>query len=176
MGRTTCLSVMIVILATAMTSPVRTEEITLSVLLERHVEALGGREAIDGIRSIVSTGEIEMVSTGMTGTIRSTVLMPCLSRTEAGLGLFTITQGFDGERSWMVGPNGMLQFRRDEDSRRNQITTCLLENFGYVSLAEDSTLECAEPCVVHPDTLDIAPGDKLKLKSITLGSEETEEE
>ncbi len=141
MGRTTCLSMMIILLATVLISPVRTEEIPLDVLLERHVEALGGRSAIEGIRTIISTGEVEIISTGMKGTIRSTVLLPCLSRTEAELGLFTVTQGYDGDRLWMVGPNGMLQIKQDEDSQKNQVTTCLLENFGYVSLIEGSVLE-----------------------------------
>ncbi len=50
---------MIILLASVLTAPVTAEEIPLNVLLERHVEALGGRDAIDGIRSIVSTGEIE---------------------------------------------------------------------------------------------------------------------
>jgi hypothetical protein len=59
MGRTTCLSAMIILLASLLTAPVMAEEIPLNVLLERHVEALGGQDAIDGIRSIVSTGEIE---------------------------------------------------------------------------------------------------------------------
>ena len=141
MGRTTRLSAILILLAAIQSAPVGAEEIPLDVLLERHVEALGGRQAIEGIRSVVSTGEVEMVSTGMNGTIRSMTLMPCLSYTEARLGLFTITQGFDGERIWMVGPNGMLQIRRDEDSQKNQITTCLLENFGYISQIEGSALE-----------------------------------
>jgi predicted aspartyl protease len=141
MGRNTCLSALVIAVAAAATSPVMAEEITLNVLLERHTEALGGRGAIDGIRSIVSTGEVEMASTGMKGTIRSVTLMPCLSYTEAALGLFTVKQGFDGEKIWMVGPNGMLQVKRDEDSRRNQVTTCLLEHFGYLSQDDVSTLE-----------------------------------
>ncbi len=148
MGRTTCLSVTIILLAAVLTSPVRTEEITLDVLLERHTEALGGRDAIDRIRSIVSTGEVEMISTGMKGSIRSVILMPCLTLTEAKLGLFTVKQGFDGERSWMVGPNGMLQIRRDEDSRKNQITTCLIESFGYISHIEGFALEYSGTAVV----------------------------
>lgn len=141
MGRTTRLSAILILLAAVQSAPVGAEEIPLDVLLERHVDALGGRQAIEGIRSIVSTGEVEMISTGMKGTIRTMTLMPCLYYTEARLGLFTVTQGFDGERIWMVGPNGMLQIRRDEDSRKNQITTCLLESFGYISQIEDFTLE-----------------------------------
>ena len=134
MGRTTCLSVMLLLLAAILFSPAEAEDIPLDVLLERHVEALGGRTAIESIRTIVSEGEVEMLSMGMKGTIRSTVLLPCLSLTEAELGLFTVKQGFDGDRQWMVGPNGMLQIKQDDDSRRNQVTTCLLENFGYISI------------------------------------------
>ena len=60
MGGTTCLSAMIILLASVLTAPVTAEEIPLNVLLERHVEALGGQDAIDGIHSIVSTGEVEI--------------------------------------------------------------------------------------------------------------------
>ncbi len=148
MGRTTRLSTILILLAAIQSAPVGAEEIQLDVLLERHVEALGGRQAIEAIHSMVSTGEVEMISTGMKGTIRSVTLLPCLSYTEARLGLFTVTQGFDGERIWMVGPNGMLQINRDEDSRKNQITTCLLENFGYISQIEDFTLEYSETAIV----------------------------
>ena len=160
MGRTTRLSAILILLAAIQSAPVGAEEIPLDVLLERHVEALGGRQAIEGIRSVVSTGEVEMVSTGMNGTIRSMTLMPCLSYTEARLGLFTITQGFDGERIWMVGPNGMLQIRRDEDSQKNQITTCLLENFGYISQIEGSALEYSGTAAVDSSEchiLDLTP-------------------
>ncbi len=59
MGRTTRLSAILILLAAIQPAPVGAEEIPLNVLLERHVEALGGRQAIEGIRSIASTGEIE---------------------------------------------------------------------------------------------------------------------
>ena len=152
---------MIILLAAVLVSPVWAVEIPLDVLLERHVEALGGRNAIESIRTIVSTGEIDMVSTGMKGTIRSITLTPCLSYTEARLGLFNVKQGFDGERSWMVGPNGMLQIMRDEDSRKNQITTCLLESFGYISQAGDSSMEYSGTADVDSSechVLDLNPG------------------
>jgi hypothetical protein len=155
MGRTTCLSVTIILLASALTAPASPADITLDVLLERHVEALGGRDAIEGVRSIVSTGEIEMLSTGMKGTIRTVMLMPCLSLMEAKLGLFTVTQGFDGERIWMVGPNGMLQIMRDDDSRKNQITTCLLESFGYLSRMEGFSIEYSGTAEVDSMTCNV---------------------
>ncbi len=160
MGRTTCLLLMLVLLPAFIFSPAEAEEIDLNVLLERHVEALGGRNAIENIRTIVSTGEVEMISTGMKGTIRSTNLMPCLSLTEARLGLFTVTQGFDGDRIWMVGPNGMLQIKQDEDSKKNQVTTCLLENFGYISMIGDPVIEYAGTAEVDSSAcyvLDLTP-------------------
>ncbi|MDD3643655.1 MAG: aspartyl protease family protein, partial [Candidatus Krumholzibacteria bacterium] len=101
-------------------------------MLDRHARALGGREAISRVRSVVSSGELVLLPGGMRGEVRSWSARPCRSRTEARLGIFTVRQGFDGERSWMVGPNGMLQIMRDEDSRRSQVTACLLESFAYL--------------------------------------------
>jgi predicted aspartyl protease len=101
-------------------------------ILERHARALGGREAVASVRSVVSTGDLTLLPGGMKGEVSSWSALPCLSRTEARLGIFTVVQGFDGERSWMVGPNGMLQIMRDEDTRRSQATSCLLESFAYL--------------------------------------------
>jgi hypothetical protein len=168
MGRFTCLAVSLGLLATAASSSMRAEEITADVLLERHLEALGGRRAIEEIRSIVSTGKVEIIATGMKGTIRSIILMPCLTYTEAGLGLFTIRQGFDGGRIWMVGPNGMLQIQRDENSRRNQSTTCLLESYGYILRTEDVPIEYSGTALVdslehHVLTIDTDDGYPCRL-------------
>lgn len=103
-----------------------------ALILERHAAALGGREAIARVRCVYSSGELVLLPGGMRGEVRSWSATPCLSRTEVRLGIFTVRQGFDGERSWMVGPNGMLQIMRDEDSRRSQTTSCLLESFAYL--------------------------------------------
>ncbi|MBN1163819.1 MAG: aspartyl protease family protein [Candidatus Krumholzibacteriota bacterium] len=101
-------------------------------LLDEHAAALGGEELIRSVQSIVSTSEIEMTSTGLKGTMKTWSLRPCLSYTEIGLGLFTVKHGFDGEKAWMIGPNGQLQYQEDEGSRSNQVTTCLLEGHGYL--------------------------------------------
>lgn len=110
-------------------------------ILRRHLEALGGSEAVRSVRSVVSTAEIEIIGTGMKGIMKSYSLRPCLSLSEISLGFFTIRQGFDGERSWMVGPNGKLQFSLDEGSRELQVTTCLLESYDYAFRGDGFSLE-----------------------------------
>lgn len=121
----------------------------LDELIEKHIEALGGAEAVDAIRSLVVTSEIEIVGTGMKGVMKTYSRKPCLSYTEVTLGILTIKQGFDGERRWMVDTNGKVQFRRDEESRRNQITSCLLDSYAYLSPGEDVAVT-----VLEPDTID----------------------
>lgn len=101
-------------------------------VIARHIEALGGEDAIRSIRSIMVRSEIEFTGTGMRGTMTTYNLRPCFSFTEISLGLFTIKHGFDGDRIWMIDPNGKLQLRRDEGSRKDQVTTCLLEDYGYL--------------------------------------------
>jgi len=143
MSRTTRILLLLVLMTPGISPGAAAENTGLDVLLERHAEALGGRLAIESIRTVVLTGEIEMPTTGMKGTMMSVNGSPCLSYSRVDLGLFTVTQGYDGSRIWMVGPNGMLQIREDEDSRRSQVTTCLLEDFGYLGGMEGFTLEYA---------------------------------
>jgi len=101
-------------------------------LLKRHLEALGGEGAIRSVSSEASSAAIEILGTGLTGTIRSESARPCLSHSDISLGFFRIREGYDGERIWMVDPNGKLQVRRDEASLRYQRTMCLLESQEYL--------------------------------------------
>ena len=127
-------------------------------LIERHIEALGGEEAIGSIRSLITTSEIEILGTGMKGMMKSYVVEPCLSYAEITLGFFTIKQGFDGERQWMIDTNGKVQFQQDEESKRNQVTLCMLDGYGYLSPGPEVAVT-----VMEPDTLDGIPCEVIGL-------------
>ncbi len=99
-------------------------------ILTAHIEALGGRERIESIMTVVSVSDIEIG--GMKGSMKSWSLVPCLSRTEVTLGIFNVQQGFDGNRNWMRGPNGIVQIQRDESTERSAVTSCLLKDFAYL--------------------------------------------
>jgi hypothetical protein len=101
-------------------------------LIAKHLAALGGRQAVAAITSVVTTADIELLGTGLKGSVESRILRPCLSCSDISLGFFKIKEGYDGERLWMVDQNGKLQFRRDAASLEYQKTECLLESQAYL--------------------------------------------
>ena len=108
-------------------------------LLHRSLEALGGKRALSEIRSTVSFADIEMIGLGVTGTMESHRMSPCLYRSNISLGFFKITQGYDGERMWRVDPNGMLVYVQDPESIADRITTCIIDSYHYLLSDEGFT-------------------------------------
>ena len=119
--------------------------VDLDTLLAKHLEALGGRERVLSIRSVVTESDMEIKGAGMKGSMTSWSLKPCLSYLEYTLGFFNVRQGFDGSRSWSIGPNGKLQFQQDENSVRRQATTCIINDFTYTLQPELLDISIAKP-------------------------------
>ncbi|MCD6379456.1 aspartyl protease family protein [bacterium] len=115
----------------AQSSPSRQKTETEKIL-EKHLKALGGERAIRSFKSYICSSEIKIMPTGMNGTIKQWSLKPCLYRSEVSLGLFAITQGYDGETSWMIDQNGKVIYNRDISSRKKQITTCIIDDYKYL--------------------------------------------
>jgi carboxyl-terminal processing protease len=85
---------------------------SVAIILDKYLEASGGRSAFEKITSRVSTGSIEMTSLGITGTVeideqspnRSSVLIN-------GPGLGVMQKTFDGNRGWLQDPlQGIIRF------------------------------------------------------------------
>ena len=127
-------------------------------LIGKHLDALGGSRAVRTIGSLVSTAEIEILGTGLKGTVESRSLRPCLSYSEVSLGFFKVREGYDGERIWMVDPNGKLQLRRDAASLEYQKTMCLLESQAYLFGGDGFELEA-----IGKDTVGSNPSEGLRL-------------
>jgi carboxyl-terminal processing protease len=83
-------------------------------IIDRYIEALGGRKALEKLTSRVSKGTIELQSMGLTGTTEVYEQAPNKSSTIINVeGLGTIQQTFDGTRSWMQHPlEGYVAFPR----------------------------------------------------------------
>jgi len=131
-------SILLVLLSLAgPTAPADADE--AEKLLQRSLEALGGEKALSEIRSVVSLADIEILDLGVTGTMESHRVSPCLYRSDISLGFFNITQGYDGERMWRVDPNGMLVYVQDPESIAEHITTCLIDSYHYLLSDEGFT-------------------------------------
>ena len=75
-------------------------------LINRHIKAIGGREAILAHKSMHATGTLSVPSSGMTGPMEvfgaSNPDRVLVKTTVAGIG--EIMEGFDGSHAWSVNP------------------------------------------------------------------------
>lgn len=128
-------------------------------LLARHAAALGGLERLLAARTRYTESSLRMESTGLEGRVRTWSALPCFSRTEIDLGLFSVRQGFDGERAWIVDQNGKVSFREDPASVSDRETTCMLESWAY--LLGDDAIEAE---AAGPDTVGGVPCETVVLR------------
>ena len=81
-------------------------------ILDKYLEASGGRNALEKITSRVATGTVEMTSLGVTGTVEFVEQSPNQSSViinAPGLGVMQRT--FDGTRAWLQDPvQGIIRF------------------------------------------------------------------
>jgi hypothetical protein len=76
-------------------------------ILDRYFEASGGLERLRGERTAYSEGTLAVG--GMEGTIKVWTAKPDRSRAEIQVGPISITEGDNGELSWVLDTNGKLQ-------------------------------------------------------------------
>jgi carboxyl-terminal processing protease len=81
-------------------------------ILDKYLEASGGKEAFEKVSSRVSTGTVEITALGITGTAQLSEQAPGRSSLKIdapGLGLIQST--FDGSRAWLQDPlQGFIRF------------------------------------------------------------------
>ena len=74
--------------------------------VERHVAAIGGREALAQVRTIHIWNTLSAF--GLTGRAESWLEAPERRATEVALGPFTLRDGCDGDRAWRTDPSGQV--------------------------------------------------------------------
>lgn len=90
-------------------------------VLDRHLEAIGGRAAVLSHSSTYARGSLSMPAAGMTGTIEVYAAQPNRSLLRISLGgVGEVAEGFDGTHGWslspMTGPM-LLEGRQLEEKR-----------------------------------------------------------
>lgn len=74
-------------------------------IIDKHISAIGGREAILSNTSVRATGTLSIPSAGMTGTVEIVGAKPnkvAMKITISGVG--DVLEGFDGTAAWSVSP------------------------------------------------------------------------
>jgi hypothetical protein len=90
-------------------------------ILDRHVSAIGGKEAVLSHSSTVARGTLSMRSAGLTGTLEIYGAKPNKSLLKVSIsGVGDVTEGFDGTYGWtespMTGPM-LLEGKQLEEKR-----------------------------------------------------------
>ncbi len=114
------------LLALGLSVPLLAAQDTIAVdeLIEKHVAAVGGREALEKVTSTVMTGSFELPAMGATGTITMYAKAPNKRMTVISVdGFGEIYQGFDGERGFSVSPMGSIDMSGQmlEDMKRDAL-------------------------------------------------------
>ena len=141
MNKRLMLIVTLVLLPFAVQSSPSRQNTRTENILKNHLKALGGESAVRSIKSSICTSEVIIMPPGMKGTIKQWLLKPCLYRSEVSLGLFAITQGYDGERSWTLDQNNKVIFNKDISSEKKQITLCIIDDYKYLFNEEGFTIK-----------------------------------
>lgn len=75
-----------------------------SDILEKMIEAQGGRKVLEGIKDTTMSGTFDMPSMGLSGSVTMYQKDPNKTRMDAEFMGMVYTQAFDGETGWMINP------------------------------------------------------------------------
>lgn len=127
MKRTILLSLVVLtgMLLPFQASAAQNAKLTAEQVLEKHVEAIGGRKALARHGSMRLRGRVELLNTGLAGITEIQVKAPNLYFSSTYLaGIGTITQGFDGTVGWSKDPlNGLRELSGQELSLVKRLGT-----------------------------------------------------
>lgn len=126
-------------------------------VLDRHVKAIGGRQAVLSHSSTRATGKVELPSLGLTGDLEIFAAKPNKSLTRFVLpGIGEIQEGFNGKTGWSIsaltGP-ALLEGRQLEERR--------FDSDFYAELRPDDQFDSMT--TVEQTTFDGRPCYKLRL-------------
>jgi hypothetical protein len=116
-------------------------------ILARHLDAIGGREAVLALDTSYTEGILVLEDTGLSGEVEVWRRHPILERQNVDLGFLTTVTGDNGVVSWVVDANGKARLIRDTASLKRRELDLLraeLEHLDPDSEVFQSTLEGIE--------------------------------
>lgn len=113
---------LLLLLGAALLAPGAQDAPSVDELVEKHIAAVGGREALSKVSSLVMTGSFELPAMGASGTITIYQKAPNKRLSVINIdGFGEIFQGFDGERGFSISPMGSIDMTGQmlEDAKRD---------------------------------------------------------
>jgi len=96
---------------------------TATQVLDRYIEATGGRAALEKLRSRVMTGTVDVTALGASGQFEVRAMVPNrqVSRIEFG-GFGVLREGYDGTNAWTAAPGLGVRLKSGGELARTQRT------------------------------------------------------
>ncbi len=98
-------------------------------IMDKYYQAIGGLDKVKAEKTSYSEGNIEILGSSLSGTIKQWNAEPTLMRMELDLGIFKQTSGDNGEIRWGIDPNGKLQISKDIHTLQRQKVARLIAKF-----------------------------------------------
>jgi zinc protease len=97
---------------------------TVDQILDRYVESMGGKAALERLKTRVLKGEVEMVSLGVKGKLEVQNKVPNLQTSKIEFdGFGTMREGYDGKVAWSAAPFQGVTEKKGGELARVQRTT-----------------------------------------------------
>ncbi len=167
---------------------------TVQKILAKYVQAIGGKQANEKIKSRMAKGNVEMMPMGIKGTFENYAAAPNKSSTKVSLaGIGDFSDGFDGTTAWTINPVQGSRDKQGEELAQIKLTnnfnreTNLAKFYSKMELkgiekvgADDAYVVVATPdnlpveifyfdtksgLLVRQDTTTIAPEGKMAGKT-----------
>ncbi|MBN1224050.1 MAG: hypothetical protein JXB23_12455 [Candidatus Aminicenantes bacterium] len=88
----------------------------ISDIMEKMIEAQGGRKVLEGIKDTTISGTLEITQMGLSGTMTMYQKEPNKSRQDIEVMGMVITSAFDGETAWALNPQTGASEELPEDA------------------------------------------------------------
>ncbi len=103
---------------------------TANDILNKMIEAQGGRKVLEGIKDTTYSGSLEMIMMGLSGSATMYQKEPDMMRMDAEVMGMTFTQAYDGQVAWMTNP----QTGATEEMPENEAEYAKREAMGFSSV------------------------------------------
>jgi len=120
---------------------------TAKEILEKMIEAYGGREVLAKINDTTLSGSMEMIQMGLNGSLTMYQKEPNKMRMDFEIMGMMITQAYDGETAWMINP---------QTGNAEELPEKSAEDFKRQAIGNDA--------ILHPEKYGITYSYKEKVK------------
>jgi len=94
---------------------------TVQAILDRYIEAAGGRAALEKLKTRISKGKMEITTVGLSGSMEVKAKVPNKQISSVDLaGFGAVREGFDGTVSWADAPGVGLREKAGAELARDQ--------------------------------------------------------